>query len=135
MRWREIRRVPSTDRYSKGRLTRFRSLPKKSRSGFTPAGFLHLEHIAHLKDGDPYRSPFFARSATEVREARDRDGNTPSQVCWQAAPSWRQLLMLRQLVGNGVPLRFGADEDVIARADSGVRIERAAGDVDAPDLR
>src|SRR5262249_38659046 len=41
----------------------FRSLPNKSRSGFTPAGVLHLEHIAHLKDGDPYRSPFFEQLA------------------------------------------------------------------------
>jgi ectoine hydroxylase-related dioxygenase (phytanoyl-CoA dioxygenase family) len=41
----------------------FRSLPKKSRSGFTPAGILHLEHIAHLKDGDPYRSPFYVQLA------------------------------------------------------------------------
>ena len=41
----------------------FRSLPKKSRSGFTPAGILHLEHISHLKDGDPYRSPFFQQVA------------------------------------------------------------------------
>ncbi|NJN51103.1 MAG: phytanoyl-CoA dioxygenase family protein [Gammaproteobacteria bacterium] len=41
----------------------FRSLPSVSRSGFTPAGILHLEHIAHLKDGDPYRSPFFVQLA------------------------------------------------------------------------
>jgi ectoine hydroxylase-related dioxygenase (phytanoyl-CoA dioxygenase family) len=41
----------------------FRSLPTKSRSGFTTAGVLHLEHIAHLKDGDPYRSPFFVQLA------------------------------------------------------------------------
>lgn len=41
----------------------FRALPSQSRSGYTPAGVLHLEHIAHLKDGDPYRSPFFVQLA------------------------------------------------------------------------
>ena len=37
----------------------FRSLPSHSDNGFTPAGLLLLEHIRHLKDGDPFRSPFF----------------------------------------------------------------------------
>jgi ectoine hydroxylase-related dioxygenase (phytanoyl-CoA dioxygenase family) len=41
----------------------FRALPSQSRSGYTPAGVLHLEHIAHLKEGDPYRSPFFVQLA------------------------------------------------------------------------
>jgi len=41
----------------------FRSLPKKSRSHFTPAGIWNLEPIAHLKNGDPFRSPFFVQLA------------------------------------------------------------------------
>jgi len=41
----------------------FRALPEKSRSGYTPAGFLHLEHISHLRDGEPYRSPFYVQVA------------------------------------------------------------------------
>lgn len=41
----------------------FRALPSKSRSGYTPAGALHLEHIEHLKDGEPYRSPFYVQVA------------------------------------------------------------------------
>lgn len=39
----------------------FRALPGKSRSRYTPAGVLHLEHIAHLNEGDPYRSPFYVQ--------------------------------------------------------------------------
>jgi ectoine hydroxylase-related dioxygenase (phytanoyl-CoA dioxygenase family) len=41
----------------------FRALPRESRGGFTPAGILHLEHIGHLKEGDPYRSPFYLQLA------------------------------------------------------------------------
>jgi ectoine hydroxylase-related dioxygenase (phytanoyl-CoA dioxygenase family) len=41
----------------------FRTLPGRSRSKYTPAGVLHLEHIAHLKEGDPYRSPFYVQLA------------------------------------------------------------------------
>lgn len=41
----------------------FRALPSKSRSGYTPAGVLHLEHISHLQDGEPYRSPFYVQVA------------------------------------------------------------------------
>jgi hypothetical protein len=41
----------------------FRALPNKSRSGFTPAGIWYTEHIAHLKNGDPYRSPFYVQLA------------------------------------------------------------------------
>jgi ectoine hydroxylase-related dioxygenase (phytanoyl-CoA dioxygenase family) len=41
----------------------FRPLPGKSRSGFSRAGVLHLEHIAHLERGDAYRSPFYVQLA------------------------------------------------------------------------
>lgn len=41
----------------------FRALPERSRSKYTPAGVLHLQHIAHLKEGDAYRSPFYAQLA------------------------------------------------------------------------
>jgi ectoine hydroxylase-related dioxygenase (phytanoyl-CoA dioxygenase family) len=37
----------------------FRSLPGHSDSGYTPAGVLFLDHIGHLKDGDPFRAPCF----------------------------------------------------------------------------
>jgi len=40
----------------------FFPLPQPSRSGFfTAAGHLHLEHIGHLKEGEPFRAPFFLR--------------------------------------------------------------------------
>jgi ectoine hydroxylase-related dioxygenase (phytanoyl-CoA dioxygenase family) len=39
----------------------FRALPSKSRSGFSLAGVWNRENIAHLKEGDPFRSPFFAQ--------------------------------------------------------------------------
>jgi hypothetical protein len=38
-------------------------LPKESLSGFSPAGIWYTEHVAHLKNGDPYRSPFFVQLA------------------------------------------------------------------------
>jgi phytanoyl-CoA dioxygenase PhyH len=37
----------------------FRALPSHSDSGFTPAGMLFVEQLGHLKEGDPFRSPFF----------------------------------------------------------------------------
>jgi hypothetical protein len=41
----------------------YRPLPGKSRSGFTPEGLCLTEHVAHLKAGDPYRSPYFLQLA------------------------------------------------------------------------
>jgi hypothetical protein len=38
---------------------KFRSLPSHSDSGYTPAGVILLDHIGHLKDGEPFRAPFF----------------------------------------------------------------------------
>jgi phytanoyl-CoA dioxygenase PhyH len=37
----------------------FRALPKHSVSGYTTAGVLFVEHLANLKDGDPFRAPCF----------------------------------------------------------------------------
>ncbi|MCA8256873.1 phytanoyl-CoA dioxygenase family protein [Burkholderia sp. AU31624] len=34
-------------------------LPEGSRSGYTPAGVLFVEELAHLKAGDPFRAPCF----------------------------------------------------------------------------
>lgn len=39
----------------------FLPLPQPSRSRYTAAGLLHLEHIGHLKRGDPFRAPFFVQ--------------------------------------------------------------------------
>jgi hypothetical protein len=37
----------------------FRTLPSHSDNLYTPAGVLFLDQIGHLKEGDPFRSPFF----------------------------------------------------------------------------
>jgi ectoine hydroxylase-related dioxygenase (phytanoyl-CoA dioxygenase family) len=37
----------------------FRALPSESISGFTEAGVLLLDHIGHLKTGEPFRAPCF----------------------------------------------------------------------------
>ena len=39
----------------------FRSLPENSRSGYPRQGILFSEELAHLKDGDPFRSPAFVQ--------------------------------------------------------------------------
>ena len=38
---------------------RFHALPSRSRSGFTEAGVLFLDHISQLKTGEPFRAPCF----------------------------------------------------------------------------
>lgn len=37
----------------------FRALPSHSDNGYTPAGILFADQLGHLKDGDPFRAPFF----------------------------------------------------------------------------
>ena len=39
----------------------FRSLPTHSDSGYTTAGFLFVEHLKNLEDGDPFRAPCFTQ--------------------------------------------------------------------------